>query len=444
MAGVVDHHPGTTRRAEIRNGPAGIIRGMEPRLDRPDGATAFVNATIITGTGEPPIPGSVVIEADRIVDLVEGARPPSGTARTVDCGGRTLLPGLIDVHVHIAALDANLREQRRRYFDSEASLRIGRNLEQLLDQGFTTVRDAGGADAGFRRAVEQGLVAGPRLLVSGRPLSQTGGHGDDRLPTEHGDVGACGARVGMAGHVVDGPDQVRWAAREELRRGADQLKVMAGGGVMSPTDRLESAQFSLPELRAAVETATAAGSYVLAHAYTPAAIAQSVAAGVRSIEHGNLLDQPSAALLAEHGVFLVPTLVTYEKLHEEGEQHGLSRENLDKLGRVIDAGLDSLRIAQAAGVKIASGSDLLGSMARHRGRELAIKAQVLGPMGAIVAATRTNAELLGLADQVGTIAPGRQADLIVVDGDPLADPGLLGRPESTPVVVTDGRPYRGL
>jgi imidazolonepropionase-like amidohydrolase len=412
---------------------------MEPRPDRPDGATAFVNATIITGTGAPPLSGSVVIEGDRIADVIEGARPPAGAARTVDCAGRTLLPGLIDAHVHIGALDADLREQQRRYFTSEAALRSGRNLTQLLDQGFTTVRDAGGADAGYRRAVEQGVVAGPRLRVSGRPLSQTGGHGDGRLATEHGDVYACGAQVGMLSRIADGPDQVLAAAREELRRGADQIKVMAGGGVMSPTDRLESTQFSLPELQAAVAAATSAGKYVLAHAYTPEAIRQSVAAGVRSVEHGNLIDTATAKLLAEHGVFLVPTLVTYEKLHEEGEQHGLSRENLDKLATVIDAGLESLRIAQAAGVKIASGSDLLGPMVRHRGRELAIKAQVLGPMGAIIAATRTNAELLGLDGEVGTVEPGKQADLIVVAGDPLADPAILGRPETTPVVVTGGR-----
>jgi imidazolonepropionase-like amidohydrolase len=415
---------------------------MEPCPDRPDGATAFVNATIVTGTGDPPLSGSVVIEGDRIVDVIDGPRAPSGATLTVDCSGRTLLPGLIDAHVHIGALDADLREQQRRYFDSEAALRAGRNLAQLLDQGFTTVRDAGGADAGFRRAVEQGVVAGPRLRVSGRPLSQTGGHGDGRLATEHGAVFACGAQVGMLSRIADGPEQVLAAAREELRRGADQIKVMAGGGVMSPTDRLESVQFSLPELQAAVAAATAAGRYVLAHAYTPEAIRQSVVAGVRSIEHGNLIDTATAKLLAEHGVFLVPTLVTYEKLHEEGERHGLSRANLDKLATVIDAGLESLRIAQAAGVKIASGSDLLGPMMRHRGRELAIKAQVLGAMGAIVAATRTNAELLGLDAEIGTVEPGKQADLIVVAGDPLADPGLLGRPEATPVVVAGGRPYK--
>jgi imidazolonepropionase-like amidohydrolase len=415
---------------------------MQPRPDRPDGATAFVNATIVPGTGEPAFAGSVVIEDDRIVDVIAGAGTPRATALTVDCAGRTLLPGLIDAHVHIGALDADGREQQRRYFDSEAALLAGRNLAQLLDQGFTTARDAGGADAGFRRAVERGVIAGPRLLVSGHPLSQTGGHGDGRLATEQGDVAACGARVGMVAQIVDGPDQVRWAVREELRRGADQIKVMASGGVMSPTDRLEATQFSLPELRAAVDTARATGSYVLAHAYTPDAIAVAVAAGVRSIEHGNLIDEPTAKLMAEHGVFLVPTLVTYEKLYEEGEQLGLSRANLTKLATVIDAGLESLRIAQAAGVKIASGSDLLGPLARHRGRELAIKAQVLGAMGAIVASTRTNAELLRLDGEIGVVAPGKRADLIVVDGDPLADIAILGRPERLSVIVTDGRLYK--
>jgi imidazolonepropionase-like amidohydrolase len=415
---------------------------MQPRPDRPDGATAFVNATIISSTGESPFPGSVVIEGDRIVDVIAGGRPPRATELTVDCAGRTLLPGLIDAHVHIGALDPDGREQQRRYFDSEASLLAGRALTQLLDQGFTTARDAAGADAGFRRAVERGVIAGPRLRVSGRMLSQTGGHGDGRLATEHGDVNACGAHVGMVPQIVDGADQVRWAVREELRRGADQIKVMASGGVMSPTDRLESTQFSLPELQAAVETARAAGSYVLAHAYTPDSIRMSVAAGVRSIEHGNLIDEATAKLMAENGVFLVPTLVTYEKLYEGGEQIGLSRANLDKLAVVIDAGLESLRIAQAAGVKIASGSDLLASMARHRGRELAIKAQVLGAMGAIVAATRTTAELMRLDSEIGTVEPGKRADLIVVDGDPLEDIDILGRPEALSVIVTDGRLHK--
>ncbi len=404
-----------------------------------DSAVAFTDAVIVSGTGDEPFVGSVVVEDGRIADVVEGgARPPAGTV--VGCGGRTLLPGLIDAHVHIGAVDVNITDQQRHYFDSELALRMGRALTALLDQGFTTGRDAGGADAGFRRAVAAGVVAGPRLLVSGRPLSQTGGHGDRRLPTE--DATAPASRVGLRSRVVDGVDEVRRAVREELRRGADQIKVMASGGVMSPADRLADDQFSDEELAAAVATARAAGSYVLAHAYTPAAIQRCVRAGVRSIEHGNLLDEPTAALMAEHGVYLVSTLVTYEKLYEEGERHGLSRENLDKLARVIDAGLDGLRIARAAGVKIASGSDLLGPLSRHRGRELAIKAQVLGAMGAVVAATRTNAELLRIQDETGTVEPGKRADLIVVDGDPLADPGLLGRPETLWAVVAGGRLHK--
>jgi imidazolonepropionase-like amidohydrolase len=408
----------------------------------PGGTTAFLHAVIVTGDGRAPFPGSVVVEAARIVDVIEEGGPSVPVDRAVDCAGRALLPGLIDAHVHIGALDVDIRDQQRRYFDSEAALRIGRALTDLLDQGYTTVRDAGGADAGFRLAVEQGVVAGPRLRVSGQPLSQTGGHGDRRARTEH--AAARGARVGLVSRIADGPDEVRRAAREQLRRGADQIKVMAGGGVMSPTDRLDSVQYSLPELRAAVEAAGATGSYVLAHAYTPEAIQVAVSAGVRSIEHGNLLDEPTARLMAQRGVFLVPTLVTYEKLYEQGEQYGVGSENLDKLAQVIDAGLASLRIAQAAGVKIGSGSDLLGPLSRHRGRELALKAQVLGAMGAIVASTRTNAELLGLDAEIGTVTPGKRADLIVVDGDPLDDPGVLGRPETTPVVVTDGRLHRNL
>jgi len=406
------------------------------------GSVAFTNAAVITGTGQDPFPGAVVVSGDRIADVVEGGTVRSSVDLSVDCRGRSLLPGLIDAHVHIGALDVDIQQQQRRYFDSEAALLMGRALTELLDLGYTTVRDAGGADAGFRRAVQRGIVAGPRLLVSGRPLSQTGGHGDNRLRTERGDLAACGAEVGLSPRIADGPDEVRRAVREELRRGADQIKVMASGGVMSPTDPLEATQYSAEEIRVAVQTAEQAGSYVLAHAYTSASIQMCVRAGVRSIEHGNLIDAETAALMAEHGTFLDPTLVTYERLYEEGDKHGLPAENLDKLAVILDAGLDSLRLAQAAGVKIASGSDLLGPLARDKGREIAIKAQVLGPLAAITATTSTNAELLRLDHELGTITPGKQADLIVVDGDPLADPGLLGRAEHLSVVMIGGRLHK--
>lgn len=397
-------------------------------------------ATVVTATGAPPFEGAVVVEDGRIADVIEGRRSSGGgEERVIRLGGRSLLPGLIDAHVHAAAVDADIGGQGRRRYESEIAVLAGVALEEMLARGFTTVRDAGGADAGFRRAIEQGVIAGPRLLVSGRPLSQTGGHGDQRSATDYGTGGGCEPHVGLVHAIADGPDEVRRAAREELRRGADQIKVMASGGVVSPTDRLESVQYSLDELASAVAAAEAAGTYVLAHAYTPSSIGACVAAGVRSIEHGNLLDAPTAKLMAERGTFLVPTLVTYEKLHDEGDRHGVPRESLDKLARIVDAGLESLTIAAGAGVRIASGSDLLGPMRRYQGAEVGIKARALGPMAAIVAATRTNAELLGLEREIGTIEVGKQADLVVADGDVLDHPDLLGRDGGVVLVLLKGR-----
>ena len=402
--------------------------------------TVLAHALVIDGTGADPVEGSVVVEDGRIVDVVTAPGIPGGTdGRVLRCDGRAVIPGLIDAHVHVGALDVNIMGQHRRYLPSETALRMGRVLTETLLQGFTTVRDAGGADAGFRVAVERGVVVGPRLRVSGRPLSQTGGHGDDRTPAEHTHADPA---VGMGSVVADGVEGVRRAAREELRRGADQLKVMASGGAMSPADRLEATQYSVDELRAAVAEARAAGTYVLAHAYTPAAIRGAVEAGVHSIEHGNLLDADTAKLMADQGTYLDPTLVTYEKLYEEGDRHGVPRENLEKIAIAHDAGMEGLRLAYEAGVSIGSGSDLLGELARHKARELAIKARVLGAMGALVAATRTNAEMMGLADEVGTVEPGKRADLVVVDGNPLDDLSLLSEQQRLLVVMKDGHDYK--
>jgi imidazolonepropionase-like amidohydrolase len=399
----------------------------------------FANATVITATGVPAFRGAVVVEGDRIAEVIDGVPRHIGNSEVVDLGGRSVLPGLIDAHVHLTAIDADITQQHRRRFESEIAVLGALSLTEMLERGFTTVRDAGGADAGFRRAIEHGQLAGPRLLVSGRPLSQTGGHGDQRLAVEQGDAGGYSPHIGLIHAIADGPDEVRRSAREELRRGANQVKVMASGGVMSPTDRLESVQYSVEELEAAVQAAESVGTYVMAHAYTPKAISQCVAAGVRSIEHGNLLDEATAKLMADHGTFLVPTLVAYEKLHEHGTAHGIGRENLDKLVDIIDVGLQSLRTASGAGVKIASGSDLLGPMRCFQGEEIEIKSRVLGPLGAIIATTRTNAELFGLDSEIGTIEPGKQADLLVVEGDVIDDPSLIGRAEHVSMVLQGGR-----
>ena len=399
----------------------------------------FTNARLVDGTGSEPREGiTLVTDGDRIVDIGTGP-PPASAEQIVDCAGRTLLPGLIDAHVHIGAIDVDILEQHRNYGTSHAALKMGRILGETLLQGFTTVRDAGGCDSGFRRAIEDGTIPGPRLLVSNRPISQTGGHADFRRPTESGDPLACCAQVGMLAAIADGPDEVRRATRENLRTGANQIKVMASGGAMSPTDELDTTQYTVPELRAAVEEAAAVGTYVLAHAYSGAAIRNCIEAGVRCIEHGNLIDVGTAEAMAAANMYLVPTLSTYELLYRKGADYGIPRHNIEKIGLAHERALEGLSIAYAAGVTIASGSDLLGPLAAYKHRELELKAEVLSPMEVLVATTRTNAELMGLAEDLGTLQVGKLADLLVVDGDPLTKISVLGRPDGIPVIVQGGR-----
>lgn len=400
---------------------------------------AFINARLIDCTGSEPQEGvTLVTDGERIVDIGTGSPPPA-SAQVIDCGGRTLVPGLIDAHVHIGAVDVDILEQHRRYSTSHAALKMGRTLERTLRQGYTTVRDAGGCDAGFKRAIEDGTILGPRLMVSNRPLSQTGGHADFRRPTESGDPLACCSQAGMLATVADGPDEVRRGVRENLRTGADQIKVMASGGAMSPADELDTTQYSVPEIRAAVEEAAAVGTYVLAHAYSPAAIQNCIEAGVRCIEHGNLVDHDTAVAMAAADMYLVPTLSTYELLHRKGADYGVPRRNIEKIGIAHQQALEGLSIAHAAGVTIASGSDLLGPLADFKHRELELKAEVLSPLEVLIATTRTNAELMGLAASIGTLEVGKIADLLVVAGDPLSDLSIFGRPDGIPVVMAGGQ-----
>lgn len=379
----------------------------------------LTNAVLIDGTGaEPTGNGSVVIQDNLIREVFIG-KPgalPAGT-EVFDCRGQTLLPGLIDAHVHVGAVDARIADQHRRYFTSEIVARSLRILADDLQQGFTTLRDAGGADPGFREIIRQGLFPGPRLFVSGQSLSQSGGHGDVRLPAERHEPEMN--LVGMAKIVADGVDEVRRQARNQLRSGIDQLKVHAGGGCMSPADEIEATQYSLDELRAAVWEAKAHGKYVMAHTYSTKSILNCLEAGIRTIEHGNLLDEMGAAAIKKAGAYLVPTLATYAALSRQGKELGVPENNLRKINEAREKGLDALSIAHRIGVKIGSGSDLLGPMQNLKGLELELKAKIMGPMGAIVSATRVNSEILGREDDLGTIEPGKLADLILVDGDPL-------------------------
>jgi len=385
---------------------------------------------------------AVVLEGERIKDVIPSGKvgPLRGHVETLDLKGRTLMPGLTDAHVHMCAVEGNTAEQHRHHPPSLIAAKTLRRIEQALQQGFTTVRDAGGADYGFREAVTSGLYPGPRLLVSGRALSQTGGHGDKRRRAEWIEpVDCC---LGMVGVIADGPDEVRKAAREQLRHDVDQIKIMASGGAMSPSDELDTTQYTVDEMRAAVEEARAVGKYVLAHAYSGSAIRAALQAGVRCIEHGNLLDEAGAREIRKAGAYLVPTMVTYEAIWREGKTHGVSEHQLQKINAARELSVEGLTQAYRAGCKIGSGSDLLGDMQAQRTVELELKAQVMKPMEVLLSATRVNAEIFRMEDRIGSVEPGKYADLLVVKGNPLQDLRVFQNQDNLHLIMKGGRAYK--
>jgi imidazolonepropionase-like amidohydrolase len=401
----------------------------------------FRNACLFDGLAAELKPGAtVVVEGDRIAG-VHFNDPPVDDAETIDLAGRTLMPGLIDAHVHVTATIPDFFKLSM-LPQSLITAQAKDVLAGMLGRGFTTVRDAGGADSGLVQAVEQGIFAGPRLFISGRALSQTGGHGDTR-PAYFQNMGcACCGAVGILGHIADGVGPVRKAVREEIRNGAHQIKVMAGGGISSPSDPLEGTQYSIEELTAIVEEATAARTYVMAHAYAPEAILRAVRCGVRSIEHGNLLDRASAEAMAAAGVFLVPTLATYAAIAANGPRLGWSAAMLEKTDLVKDQGIEALRIARAAGVKIGLGTDLLGDMHATQSNEFTLRLAAMPAVDILLSATGINAELLGQQGRLGCVAAGATADLLVIEGNPLQDITLLQHEASMPVVMKAGAFHR--
>jgi imidazolonepropionase-like amidohydrolase len=388
---------------------------------------------------EPQERAYVVVQGDRISQVSAGVPSGGEYERVIECAGMTLIPGLTDAHVHIGAVDVNILDQHREHPSNLVALMMASILEDTLMQGFTTVRDAGGTDWSFKAAVERGIVEGPRLLVSDKPLSQTGGHGDWRRRSETQAPEIFCPTAGMRSVVCDGVDEVRRAAREQLRLGADQIKVMASGGAMSPADELSATQYQIEELRAAVEVAEAARTYVMAHAYNDGSVRNCLKAGVRSIEHGNLIDEETARLIAEAGAYLVPTLVTYEALSEEGKSYGVPENVIRKIDEAREVGIRALRYAYEARVKIASGSDLLGPLQERKARELEIKTEVMSPMESLISATRTNAELFGMQDEIGTVEEGKLADLLVVEGNPLEDIAVLQNRDNLKLIMKGGR-----
>ncbi len=407
-------------------------------------AVVFANCAVLDGTRKERREDRHVLVEGGLIQEVADRPIRSGTAEIVDLKGGTLMPGLIDAHVHVIAVDQVLARLAERPA-SLVTLQAARVLEGMLQRGFTTIRDAGGADGGLAEAVEDGLVRGPRIFPSGQALSQTGGHGDLRPRTRSVSVVACACCESGAGiaRIADGVAECRRAARDELRKGATQIKIMASGGVASPYDPVWNLQYTEEEVRAIVEEARAWRTYVMAHAYTPEAIRRSIDFGVRSIEHGNLIDSATAEHVAGADAFVVPTLVTFDAMHRFGRELGFPEISLAKLGDVREAGLRSLEILQAAGVKIGFGTDLLGPMHRHQGHEFTIRAEAMTPFDVIRSATTVNADLLNRSGELGIVAPEARADLIAVNGDPLADISLLdGQGEHLTHIMKDGVFYK--
>ncbi|WP_454677992.1 amidohydrolase family protein [Achromobacter marplatensis] len=401
----------------------------------------FKNANLLDPLQADLLEGHHVLVEDGLIKEVSDKPLSSASAQVIDAAGRTLMPGLIDLHVHVLATQLNLSTQGV-LPDALVMMRAVPIMAAMLRRGFTTVRDAGGAGWGLKCAVNEGTVKGPRLFISGRAISQTGGHGDPRPRSDHlRPMSFCGCcfRAGDIGRVADGIDDVRRAVRQELQMGADQIKMMASGGVASPTDPIASFGYSEEEIRVIVDEAASRQTYVMAHSYTADAIERAIRNGVRTIEHGNLVDERVARFMAEKGAFVVPTLVTYEALANEGADYGLPPDSVAKIATVRTAGLHSLEIYKKAGVKIGYGSDLLGPSQRLQSDEFRIRNEVLSTQEVIQCATTTAAEVLNQVGQLGRIQAGALADALLVDGNPYRDLScLLGQGEHLALIMKGG------
>lgn len=415
---------------------------MEKHQRRPK-RIMFRGARLFDGQSEQLIEDRDVVIADEVIEAVQPrAASVSPDIEVIDCGGRVLMPGLIDAHVHVYLAGLNLTRLAQTPVSYLAHY-AAQFLHACLDRGFTTVRDVGGADVGIALAIRDGLLNNvPRLFYGGRVISQTGGHGDFR-PGDHrlDEVACCGCGLHSdpMAVVADGVDAVRRAVREELRRGASHVKIMASGGIASPTDPLERSQFSDEEIRAAVDEAARAGSYVAAHCHPAIAVRRAAELGVRSIEHATLVDNEAAEVVAARGAYAVPTMATIFALSKDGEALGLPAASMAKLRRVTDRALESLEILKRAGVKMGFGTDLLGTQHMHQCTEFTLRAQVLPNLDILRSACSINAELVGQPEKLGCIREGALADLLLVDGDPLKDVSVLARSgDGLPVIMKNG------
>jgi imidazolonepropionase-like amidohydrolase len=403
----------------------------------------FKNASLVLDDFTKLWSGSDVLVRGNRIETVSSEPIDAADAMVIDVAGKTLLPGLIDAHAHITGL--NLSPRNISYPVSEITLACATYLKSSLLDGFTSIREAGGADHSIARLLAEGKIVGPRLFYSGQALTQTGGGADFRTPDEL--IDPCGhvSPFSVMSVIADGIDQVRKAAREELRKGATQIKLFASGGVVFPSEAHSTIyEYSEPELQAIVEEAKSRGTYVMAHVYTDEGIRRCLRAGVRSIEHGNFASEETIAMMAEYGAYLDPTFISLVQRIESASENHLSESIVDNLRQTVARGKQVYRWARQYNVPVAFGTDLWGPEAqKSQLREFEIRTELDSAANIIRSSTITNASLLMQEGKLGTIAAGACADLLIVDGDPLMDVRVMLDPEKNlKFVMKDGRIYK--
>jgi len=383
---------------------------------------------------------SVVIENGNVREVKAGA-VKRGAAEVIDLKRRFLMPGLLDLHFHAYSVSFDALKLQRMPKPLLVSHAV-RLLEGALQRGFTTVRDPGGGEVGLALAIEQGVINGPRFFYGGKALSQTGGHGDMRDPS-HEELCRCRQSDAIS-QVVDGEDEVRRVCREELRKGADHIKLFISGGVTSPSDPIWMRQFTDAEVRAAVEEAATRRKYVAAHCLTDEGAQRCVQHGIRSIEHGFGIEPDTARLIAKSGTtFVVPTLAVLHQLREHTHELGLSEASIRKIGGALESAHEGIRNCAKAGVKLGLGTDLFGpEYHAMQSREFEFRSAVQKPIDVLRSATSINAEIIQRKGELGVVAPGAHADLVALDGNPLKNMKLFARPGAMPLVMKAGRMIR--
>jgi imidazolonepropionase-like amidohydrolase len=431
---------------------AGQLYAQAP-AGRPGSVTLFQNVRVLNRAGELTAPTNVLVRGNVIERISTSPIPTDrmATTKIIEGGGRTLMPGMIDAHTHIMMQESPMSVAMTADI-GYITLVAGRAATDTLLRGFTSIRDLGGPSFGLKMAIDQGIIVGPRIYSSGAFISQTGGHGDYRMPYEiprqiggplsHAEV------MGVAA-IADGPDEVTLRAREQLMKGASQVKVMAGGGVTSMYDPLDVSQYTEPEIHAAVLAAENWGTYVTVHAYTPKAIQTAIAAGVKCIDHGQLADEASAKLMADMGIWwsLQPFL------GDEEASAGVGDSVNEQKGAQMRAGIDTAyKLARKYKVKTAWGTDTLfnAKLATRQGEQLTTLMRWYTPSEILKMATADNAELLAMSGprnpypgKLGVVEEGALADLLLVDGDPVANIKLIEDPgKNFLVIMKDGKIYK--